>query len=378
MISRGSTMKHDHTSRQWLAALSIGCFLACSGKLNVGQGTDQTGGTGVKSVTSGGTVGNGGTTHSGNSPGGASGGSSGATITKLGNASTCPATLPTSGDRCQLEGAACGYSPPPGSTEIGSMQCLCGERATGDLRWDCIPSGTSYSTCPASLENGASCFGHYSTWCSYPVSISCSCNQEPGVWECLKIGRPFDVPAAPNMPAPETPVDELGDADRAAWCQWFQDAVAGPGFPPREDVEVGADGKTQGGCAFFHGVTCNVALVELSPRQCAQNLAVSQCKAPIGSLTDCVTTAYNQCVPSPHGCARYIEAGCSGTIVSDLGAQGANPSGTGGASLGTAGTGTGEIPGVAGTGEVPGTAGTFGGATSPGESLASPCTLQVQ
>jgi hypothetical protein len=177
------------------------------------------------------------------------------------------------------------------------------------------------------------------------------------------------------MPAPETPIDQLSDADRAAWCQWYQDAAAGPGFPPKEDVPVGPDGKTQGGCAYANGAACNVALVELSPRQCAQNLAVSQCKAPLGTLTDCVTTAYSQCVPSPHGCARYLEAGCSGTIVSDLGPQGAVP-GTAGASfegLGTAGTGL----GTAGTGEVPGSGGTFGGAASPGD-FASICNLQVQ
>lgn len=362
-------MKHGPTSRPWLAAFSIGCFLACSGKLNVGQGTDQPGAAAGSGSTPGGSA-PGGSASGGSAAGGSasalggSGGSSGKPpITKVGNAETCPAAIPTTGDSCELEGAACGYGPPPGSGDYSYNQCLCGERAEGDLRWDCLPIGTSYDSCPTSIENGSSCFGHYSTECWYPVSIRCTCSPDPGVWDCMKIGRPWEVPDPPSMPEPASPINTLTDADREAWCRWFQDTVSGPGFPPMPDSEVGPDGKTlSSSCAYAYGAACNVAVVTLSPRQCAQNLAVSQCAAPIGNLTDCVTTAYSECLPSPHGCARYMAYGCSGTIVADFGLQSA------GGSAPTAGT---TAAPTAGTGA------SSGGAMS-GEEFSSPCSVQVE
>jgi hypothetical protein len=348
-------MKHVSTSHRWLARLSIGCILACSGKLKVGEGNDQP----RAAAGSGGTVGG----QAGGNVGGSDGSSGKVPIANVGNPATCPTSIPTAGDRCDLERAACGYGPAAGSPDLSYTQCLCGERAEGDLRWDCRTSGISYASCPASIENGASCFGHYSTECSYPVSIRCVCGQDRGVWECMKVGRPWEVPAPPAMPDPESPINSLSDADRAAWCRWFHHVVFGPGVPPIPDSEVGPDGKTlNGSCGFTYGAACNVAVAALSPRQCAQNLEVSQCAAPIGTLTDCVTTAHSECLPSPHGCARYVAAGCSGTIVTDLGAQG-----------------TGGHAPTAGSAATPsaGTGASSGGATS-GMNLSSPCSVQVE
>lgn len=357
-------MKHDRTSRHWLAALSIGCFLACSGKLNVGQRDDQLGGAAGSGSALGGSA------AGGNASG--SGGSGLRPITKLGNPATCPASSPTSGDSCAPEGAACGYGPPAGSTDVAYNQCVCVERAGGELRWDCAFVGTSYASCPASIENGSSCFGHYSTECWYPVSIRCACSQDGGVWDCMRVGRPWEAPPPPKMPEPASPINALSDADREAWCRWYQDAVSGPGFPPLADSGVGPDGKTtDNGCTFGDGAACSVAVAMLSPRQCAQNLAVSECAAPIGNLTDCVATTFNNCVPSPHGCARYLDAGCSGMLVSAFG------NGTGG----IASAGTGPIP-ASGTGPSPAagtdTGASYGGASSGGEVSSNPCGAQVE
>lgn len=362
-------MKHRHMSRPSLAALSIACFLACSGKLNTGQGTEEPGaGTGSGGTLGGSAAGGHAGALGGSSGSGGSGGSGGSPgkhpITKLGNPEACPAASPTLGDSCELEGVACGYGPPPGSTDISYTQCLCGERAAGDLRWDCTGVGSSSASCPTSVENGSSCFGHYSTECWYPVSIRCTCSPDPGVWECMKgSGRPWETPAPPTLPAAESPINALSDADREAWCRWFQDAASGPGFPPMSDSEVAPDGRTlNSSCTYGYGAACNVAVVTVSPRQCVQNLALSECGAPIGNLTDCVTTAFSDCVPSPHGCARYLAAGCSGTIVNHYEPQMAG--------------GTGSL---AGTGPTPvaGTAASFGGAAPSGE-FSSPCSLQVE
>lgn len=371
-------MNHHHMSRSWLATLSIGCLLACSGKLNVGKGTDETPTAGASGSTAKGAGGSSAGNGSGGSAGtlGGSGGSSGGSsgkpaVTKVGNATSCPTALPLTGDSCSLEGAGCGY---PASDSMLYTECVCAEWGAGDTRWSCNGNGTSYPSCPASLENGTSCFGHFSTECWYPISIRCNCFQNTGVWECSNTGRPFATPEPPSTIRAESPITQLTDAEREAWCAWYQDAAQGPGFPPVADSEVGPDGRTiASGCQYgYGGPACNVATVLLSPHQCAQNLALSECAAPIGELTDCVKTVYNQCIPSPHGCARFVEApNCSGTIVSDL--SGTVGIGGGPSTAGTSGTGP-----TGGGDSVPTTGGSDTGTGGTAFEAYPPCSLRVE
>jgi hypothetical protein len=126
-----------------------------------------------------------------------------------------------------------------------------------------------------------------------------------------------DYLAHPGSVGPEVPIDELTDDQRDDWCGWYAQAALGPGFPLPADVPVDAEGyTTNSGCSFSHDFPCRARWPQLSARQCAQNLALSACAAPIAELSDCVATLKSNCQPSPHGCARYLEKpGCSGTIV---------------------------------------------------------------
>jgi hypothetical protein len=156
------------------------------------------------------------------------------------------------------------------------------------------------------------------------------------------------------------------------YCEWYASLGSAPGYPPPEDSEVDSDGKTtNNGCSFSRGPACNVIVVTLSARQCAQNLALSTCSAPLAELTDCVTTAYNQCLPSPHGCARFLETtGCSGTLVIGYSESTGAGAASGFGAAPTAGTSAGT--------PAAGAAGGAGGAGGEEVPPAHPCAVQVE
>jgi hypothetical protein len=363
-------MKYRSTSLVWLAALSMGSFFACNGKLHVGKGTEAEG-------AAAGETGSNQTGVSGSAGmlAGTGGSSGRPAITKVGNTTACPTGKPEVGESCSIEGVGCGYRVDEFMTYD---ECICAEWAPGDARWSCNSIGTSYPSCPDSVENGSSCFGHYSTECWYPTAVRCSCYQGSGVWECTGSGRPWLVPDPPSSVRADAPITQLSDAELEAWCRWYQDAIQGPGFPPLPDAEVGPDGKTQTyNCQYgIGGPACAVAAAMLSVRQCTQNLALSACAAPIGALSDCVTTTLSQCLPSPHGCARYIQApNCNGTIV--VSSNGPPLPGTAGASAtGGAGPAASLTAGSAGADGGPLPSG--GGGVGSGASYSSPCSVQVQ
>jgi len=309
-------------SARWLVvATLLATPLACAGKhLDVGNDAQGSGGTGGSPTQGGGT-----SSDSGAAPGRllASGGN-------LSGGAVCPDTPVAQGQSCQNELLGCSYQMDDTVNQgrFSNHECMCVEWAANDLRWDCGYNAQQYDpSCPAALpENGASCFGHYGTICAYPLGNQCNCNtfdDTSGNWSCDTLQRQ-GLPALPATLDPGTPLNQLTDAERGAWCQWFQDAEVGPGAPPIQDGLVGPEGKTLNtGCSFGEPPTAHVAVPTLGPTQCAQNLALTTCAAPVSELTDCVTTVFNQGVPAPHGCPRYVaQPGCDGTMVTGFNASG--------------------------------------------------------
>jgi hypothetical protein len=234
----------------------------------------------------------------------------------------CGAEPPEQLDACDLEANVCSWSGPdeanPGFNYY--RECACLEVGENDLRWHCYQNISGLGSCPATRpEHGSSCLGNFGSSCRYPERTECGCEAGGSEqWECT---GPAPLPEhllPPVDPSPDLSIVELGEEGRSAWCRWFVDAAGGPGSAPRADAAVDEDGFViNTGCSFGSGFPCNAAVAPLSPAQCAQNLALSTCTAPIAELTDCVATVYrSECRPPEHGCARFFEKpGCAGTIA---------------------------------------------------------------
>ena len=231
-----------------------------------------------------------------------------------GSSEGCPQEQPATLDACAEESLICGYRTPSGNYD----ECDCSEVTEGELGWNCIQADLSFGRgCPTEKpKHGESCFGSFGSQCDYPRRTSCSCSSEVQTWECVDRAAP-DHLAHPGSVEPEIPIDELTDEQRDDWCSWYTQAALGPGFPPPADAPVDSEGYTTNtGCRFSYDFPCRARWPNLSARQCAQNLALSACSAPIAELSDCVATLNSGCQPSPHGCARYLEKPeCAGTIV---------------------------------------------------------------
>jgi hypothetical protein len=225
---------------------------------------------------------------------------------------------------CSTEGAVCAWSGADASSpQVWYQECACREAAAGDYRWNCYQHVVSQGGCPeAQPEQGGSCVGYFGTSCYYPERVECDCDDSSGRWECTQPKPRPDHLSPPPLPSAERLITELDDAERGAWCGWFVDAAVGPGYAERSDAAVDEDGYTVNtGCAYgVEAFPCNGGIGPHSRGQCAENLALSSCEAPISELTDCVATIYSgACVPLEHGCARFFDKpGCSGTIVVDL------------------------------------------------------------
>lgn len=256
-------------------------------------------------------------------PGGSLAGAPLATTRWLGNAEGCPETAPSNGDLCTIaEGEACAYY--TDDTSIGqtfysecSCQAFCGSSAT-ELHWNCGRSiGAGLVECPAEQpENGSSCFGLKGVECWYPKDVTCMCPTaaDDSDWRCVNDASP---PAEhPDVVDEDRIVAEMSEAERAAWCAWYAMPPA-PGFPEPPVLEPDANG-------FYPDTGCNASAdflgcavqrpTDLPAAACAANLALSTCQATVRELNDCVLSMMRFTL-SPGGCARYIDAGCSGTLV---------------------------------------------------------------
>jgi hypothetical protein len=310
------------STRSWLAMLSLGYLLACSGKLNVGKTDDSSSGAG-----SGGAVSSA-PPAAGSAGIGGSAGSASAPVSEA--PAGCPPSPPDDAElSCSTEVAGCGYRLEHSQYE----ECDCEEWGINDLHWQCGSSTTFDASCPGEPPTaGADCAGHFGTQCPYPIRKTCSCDASFGTWQCSG-PKPEGFPEPPAALDPTTPVRDLTEAQRNSWCAWDVAAVANQTSDPAPpDAPVGADGKTiTTGCRKSSARTCSAAMANLSPKQCAQNLAVSSCAAPLSELTDCVTTMMSGCLPSPHGCARYFASpGCDGTTLRSLASLYGDTGGMGG------------------------------------------------
>ena len=239
------------------------------------------------------------------------------------NASNCPESLPDDESVCDVsEGQYCTYLYDRDSTANDAVSQSCGcWLASGDsMRWDCgEPQGAE--GCPnAEPENGSDCSGMNGVHCAFPANRTCDCGPpNPSAtsmnWFCESGGPVQEPPFGPPGLDPTTPVAELTDADRSAWCDWYSDTVHGPGAPDRADP-VDSNGYTASGWLFGSRPECLACVPLVSRASCAANLALSSCESPVGALTDCVLTVHDVCTPAPHGCAPYFDApNCDGTML---------------------------------------------------------------
>jgi hypothetical protein len=122
--------------------------------------------------------------------------------------------------------------------------------------------------------------------------------------------------AHPSVVDEDKIVRDLSDSERAAWCAWYAPSDVEPGFPEPPAREPTAEGfYPEGGCTFTTVTGCTVNMpTGLPAAACEDNLALSSCAASVRDMNDCVLSVRNR-TPSPTGCARYLDAGCSGTLL---------------------------------------------------------------
>lgn len=329
------------------SVLGIGCgaafIAACSGKLVVddrkgnlepkdggggASGTDASRATGGGVSAGGvGTRGAGGVSEqpeAGRQDSG-QGGTGGTVLPRwTGNPNDCPVAQPTSETACSAApGRTCAYYTPDQGGSIYNF-CNCLPATETSTLWSCVENGATGALCPSTQpEEGSACVAE-SLPCQYPPHTACTCaGQSPGGgWHC---GDP-DFPGLPNGTHPTT-VDEskrvrdLTDAERQAWCAWYEVLVVTyrPPYSPPPEGPLSPDGYTMNtGCNISNGdFACRGNMpTSLPVSYCKGNLGLSTCEAPVSELSDCVLTTLRGCLPSPFGCALYLGApGCSGTIV---------------------------------------------------------------
>jgi hypothetical protein len=220
----------------------------------------------------------------------------------------CPDSQPIGA--CPTHGQVCGYGP---------VQCFCwGMDQNAFASWNCLIPESS-PNCPTEQPaTGSSCSGHADSNCFYPNMIACSCALSGGGnWECAGGAPP--QPSHPTTLDETKPINQLTDAEREAWCEWYLVAIQGPGLPDPPLSPLTPDGlATQTGCTkgdiFDH--KCAAIIPELPPEYCKGNLALSTCEAPVSKLSDCVLTVAGGCWPAPYGCGSYLSTpGCAGTMA---------------------------------------------------------------
>jgi hypothetical protein len=234
--------------------------------------------------------------------------------------SGCPEAPPATNDPCTVrEGDICTFRAPDADTSgyQDYEACGCWVASGGAMLWYCYDEEVGPACPEIQPIQGSGCFGMLGQTCDYAPYTQCICpgdSANQAAWNCgsltdLKTGTPNDID-------PSTPVASLSDAERNAWCNWYLTAAQGPGFPQpaTSGVENGYVKPTV--CEIGHEFPCEGSLPVLPVADCVANLALSSCGAPVAELSDCALTILNECWPSPHGCAAYLDwPGCDGTMI---------------------------------------------------------------
>jgi hypothetical protein len=239
-----------------------------------------------------------------------------------GNASNCPTVAPQTNDPCTVnEGQICAFrsDDPTHSGYEDYHECGCWLATGGVTLWYCYTSDGGPPCPDTQPAQGSNCYGMVGEMCDYPPQTSCYCadDSDPNhaSWKCDNL-LPAHTSGGPKNVDPSTPVAELTDTERTAWCKWYLDALL-PGAPEPSGTVVDANGYVvNGACDFGHQFPCAGTLAVLPVADCVGNLALSSCEAPVSELSDCALTIGNFCWPSPHGCAPYLDTpGCDGTMI---------------------------------------------------------------
>lgn len=237
------------------------------------------------------------------------------------NEESCPQSSPSVNDACATEGQWCRYTNEDAQHNHSYFYCGCWEAGENDLEWSCGMSHGDPEVCPSQPPTpGSSCSGSGGLNCYYtPQSTVCTCPLNGSAdWECHDTS--VSLPAQPSSPDPGTPINELSDGDREAWCTWYLQVYQNSN-PPATPLNNGWTTNT--GCTNgigTGGFMCEALFPLIPVEYCKGNLSLSSCAAPVSELSDCLLSvmsiAGGECIPSPHGCARYMEKpGCTGTMA---------------------------------------------------------------
>jgi hypothetical protein len=228
----------------------------------------------------------------------------------------CPEVAPEERSECDeaSEGQVCTYN---GTQLYNECACLafCSEEGP-TAEWSCRVEFPNTPGCPEQKPEHRSACSNLDLECSYPIRWSCQCDEQDdqAIWICSGGTQAAEYPTTVNL---ETPVRDLDELEREAWCDWYWDQAAF-GLPPDPIVqEPDPDGYyPDTGCAGPTLVCPSTLPHSLPSPACADNLALSTCEATVGELSACVLyqTSHD---PRARGCARYLDTpGCAGTIVS--------------------------------------------------------------
>jgi len=200
------------------------------------------------------------------------------------------------------------------------QECTCKRVLGGGQGWDCYSWGAEFAYCPSEPPaHETDCYGYIGLLCVYPPGLrECTCQDDPAIWDCPAVVEP-DRPDPPEGVDPEQPVSDLSDEERDQWCDWYSTlAAGGPGRPPTRDRPVTEDGYTDGPGCIADIPGCGAIVPVVSKAQCAANLELSECAAPIGLLTKCAGDVLSGgCRALDSECIDYFDTpGCDGTVAS--------------------------------------------------------------
>lgn len=253
-----------------------------------------------------------------------------------GNDPSCPAEPPSHLSTCQVaEWQSCSYR----YVENGVSKwqgCTCFEKTSTLRLWDCGGPAEDEESCPEiQPESGTQCDGVRPYGCNYPWRARCECDttdSDPR-WQCRtpelapngKTSGPSDVPELAM-------IRDLNEAQRRAYCEWFQGSYMPVEFPPKESPISEEGYATNLGTVFnnqqFFADACMPLPSTVPVSYCMANLQIAPCEATVAELTDCVLTMTHG-RPFPHGCGRFKDrVHCEHTIINRLDAAG--DAGTGG------------------------------------------------